>query len=187
MVEYIKENYIMDVPFGNVEFGFYQEWVMFFGLIILMITSLIFAIGGYKYFQASIFMFFACGFGYLGYLIGGTFTDSPVFMMVFLISFVFFGLMIIFLLGSGIFTASNKGNFKNSIMKKMYLISSLLGALSLACLVYFFVLRDYYISAGLFLIVFIIGFMHQKKNKDRQISFKTYDDIYFKDTNRNAD
>ncbi|HKK96062.1 MAG TPA: hypothetical protein VJ916_07110 [Anaerovoracaceae bacterium] len=187
MFEYVKENYILNVPFGTIEFGFYHEWVMFLGLIILIITSFIFALFGYKYFQATIFLFFGCFFGYIGFFIGEIFTNNPVFIMVFLISFIFLGLMGLFLAASTIFTASKKGNFKNVLTKNMYWISSLLGSLIFALLIYFFVVNEIYIAVGSFIILCVLGYVHQRKNRNKQIRFKTYDDIYFNDMNKNMD
>lgn len=186
MFEYIKENYIMKVPFGDIEFGFYHEWVMFIGLIILLVASLILAVAGYKYFQALTFLFVGCAFGYIGFLLSENFTDNPVFMMVFVISFIFLGLMVLFLIGSTVFTLSKKGNTKDKLAKNMYWISSLFGSLIFTLLIYGYILREYYIVGVLFLLLFIIGFTHQRKNRDKQIRFKTYDDIYFRKMNGDA-
>lgn len=172
------ENFILKVPKWQGEILFTKDFIEFVMVIFLLVAGLLFCIWGYKYFQTISFMAMAFIMCYAGLLVAESLTENMILKMFISIMLGFLGVCMLYFLSIIVGFLIKKSRIRQFLIKNSFIFTALLGAFLFTGVMYTKVYHNMVIAVLLLVLLAASGLIIQYKNKEKQIQFKTYDDLY---------
>lgn len=169
--------FIFKLPQWEGKILFTYDAVSLLILLASMTAGVFICLWGYKYFQTLCLMLAASGFGYLAIGVFNKLPDNMILKMVFFVSVVFLGICISFFAFKILIRLFEKLRLIIFLRKNLYLFSTVIGATVIGTVVYYHIFKDVLTACLLFATFCGIGIVHQRKRKNTQIHFKTYDQL----------
>lgn len=172
------DDFILKVPKWQGEILFTKDFIGFVTIIFLLAAGLLFCIWGYKYFQTISFMAMAFLMCYAGLLIAESLTKNMIAKMFISVMLGFLGVCMLYFLNIIVNFLIKESWIKRFLVKNSYIFSSLLGAILFVGVMYAKVYHNMIIAVILLVLLAASGLFIQYKNKEKQIQFRTYEDLY---------
>lgn len=154
---------------GNLVF-----WLL---IILLIATGILLCFFGYKYFRL-ISLGAICGvicFG--GYHVAVRLTGNPIICLILCVSISSLGICMTYFVATVLTFLLDKTVVRQFMADKAYLVSAFLGAMVLALTFYFGIYRSLIAAVLIGLVCGGSGLKVQNKNKEKQVRFRTYEDL----------
>lgn len=153
------------------------------GIVLLLLILLFMAVGimlcfwGYKYFRLILFGAVCGVICFLGYRLSERLAGDPVIRLILCVAVSFLGICLAYFAEIIIIFVLDKTVVKRIMAERTYMVSAVLGAVILAVTVYCGIYRSRTAAVLTALVCGGSGFMVQYRNKEKQVRFKTYDDL----------
>lgn len=172
------EHFILKVPTGEKTNYFTREIISFLLIWVILVTGLLICIWGYKYFQTLTVLILGCISGYVGIQLTDYLTDWPVMKMVFFVMFTFLGTCFFYGVSIVIDSLLKFFKIKKGICNKMYVLTSILGAVIASLIIYTQIYDSWQVNVTVFLMLSVFGSIYQKKKQKLRPQFHSYEDIF---------
>lgn len=170
-------SFILQFPEWNTENLFTHEVISFILLIIGIAAGLLLCFRGYRSLRALCIMLLGGLSGAGGIMLADKMTQNPVFQMSLFVIFTFFGVGFFYCL-SILFTSILKAlRIYTYLSDKVYIISAILGGLTVSLLTYTRIYRSIAAAIAIFTVPTVVGMIYQKKKAAERVIFHTYDDL----------
>lgn len=161
----------------NVGVIFSGRAVFLLLMILFIVTGIMLSFWGYKYFRIILLGMVGAVICFFAYQVSERLAENPVVRLILCVAVSFFGICMAYFVDIIITFFLEKTRAKRIMVGRIYIFSALLGAILLAFTVYYGIYRSR-IAAMLTAFVFGgTGLVVQYRNKDKQIRFRTYDDL----------
>lgn len=171
------KDFVFNVPKWQGELVFSEEIIVFILIILLVIVGVLFCFWGYKYFQTICFMGIAGGLCYISYKLVEMLTSNKVLQLFLSITLTFLGMCFVYLFVIILNFLMDKTRVRNTLVKKTFIFSSVMGGVILGATIYYGIYRNVIASVVIGGGLCVIGMIIQYKNREKQIQFKTYNDL----------
>lgn len=152
--------------------------IVFFLLILLfIITGTMLCFWGYKYFRLIMFGIVCGAICFLGYRLSERLTGNLVIRLILCVAVSFMGICLAYFTYIIIAFLMEKTRIRKMAAQRAYMISAVLGAVVLALTVYYGIYHSRMAAVMTALVCGGGGFVVQRRNKEKQVRFKTYDDL----------
>lgn len=172
------EHLVLQVPTWDGQNYFTKEIIIFILIFLALIVGVLLCFWGYKYFQTLAVILCGCISGYIGILLTDYLTGQPVIKMCFFVIFTFFGCCFFYFLSVLLDSLLKMLHIKKALTGKMYLITSILGAVFTTFVLYTRVYNGWILNLVTLVLLATIGSIYQKKKEAERPDFHCYDDIY---------
>lgn len=171
------DKYILNVPEWQGELLFTREVLVFVGIIVLMLTGILFCFWGYKYFSTVLFLGIGAVVCYASFLLIEPMTANSVVRMFLTVSLTFLGICLVYFLDIILSYFLDKLRLKNVLGKNIYLLAAPLGAAIIGLTIYWFIWRGLAVAAVTAVVCGIAGLVFQHHNKKKAVRFRCYNDL----------
>lgn len=161
----------------NLGLVFSKSIILCLLVVLAIVIGCMLCFWGYKYFRIISLGAIGSVICFLGYLAAKILTGNLVIRLILAVSLSFFGFALAYFVNIIITFFLEKMKVRRAMGQKSYIVSAILGAALLAFAFYFGI---YHSVIGAVLIGILcggIGLTVQHKNKEKQVQFKTYDDL----------
>lgn len=160
-----------------MELTFSRETVSFLFLVVLAAAGLLCCFWGYKYFRTAVFMTCSGGICFGGYRLAERLAGNLIVRLVLCIAVSFLGICLMYFVSIVATFLLEKIAVRRKIAGGTWFVSSLLGAGILAVASYYGIFYNLTVAGCVFLVCGTAGLMVQHRNREKQVQFKTYDDL----------
>lgn len=171
------EHIVLQLPTWDGKNYFTKEIIMFVLLFVAIIVGILLCFWGYKYFQTIAVVLCGCLSGYLGILLTDHLTSQPVIQMWFFVIFTFFGCCFFYFVTVLLDVFFKMIRVKKALTGKMYVITSICGALITSYLLFTRIYNGWGICLAVFAVLAVGGSLYQKKKEKERPDFHCYEDI----------
>lgn len=171
------DKYILNVPEWQGELLFTREVLVFVGIIVLMLTGILFCFWGYKYFSTVLFLGIGAVVCYASFLLIEPMTANSVVRMFLTVSLTFLGICLVYFLDIILSYFLDKLRLKNVLGKNIYLLAAPLGAAIIGLTIYWFIWRGLAVAVVTAVVCGITGLVFQHHNKKKAVRFRCYNDL----------
>lgn len=171
------DKFVLNVPEWQGELLFTKELLLFVGVIVLMLVGILFCFWGYKYFRTVLFLGIGAVTCYASFLLVEPMTGSLVIRMFLTVSLTFLGICIIYFLDIICGYVLDRLRIRNAVGKNIYLLAAPLGAGIIGLTIYWFIWRDFIVSAVMAAVCGVGGMIFQYFKRAKAVRFKCYNDL----------
>ena len=172
------KNFILEFPTWDGNNYFTNEIIVFVISILAIMAGVLLCFWGYKYFQTLIVVLLGCLSGVASIFLTDYLTKNVILKMCFFVMFTFFGSCVFYFVSILADSLLKILHIKKAIAEKMYIITSLMGAVLVGCIVYLKIYNGLVADVIISFSLAVIGIIYQKKKKNSGSLFHSYEDIY---------
>lgn len=171
-------DFILKIPIIDGTNYFTKELLEFFIIIFAVIAGVLICFWGYKYFQTLFVILFGLASGYIGVQLMIFLTKQLIIQMYIFVIFTFLGCCLLYFISILFNYLLKILQIKKLIEKKMYIITSFLGAFFTSLITYHCIYHKANVIFCVFMFLLIVGSICQNRNQRKRPIFHTYEDIY---------
>lgn len=154
-----------------------ERTVCFVLILLFMVAGSMLCFWGYKYFRLIMFGT-ACGvICFLGYQLSERMAENPVILLVLCVAVSSMGICLAYFAYVILAFLMEKTKVRKMASRRIYIVSAILGAIILSFTVYYGICHSRMAAVLTALVCGGGGFAVQHGNREKQVKFKTYDDL----------